>query len=216
MRLRRRDLPIVPEGIPYILLPAVIGLILGLWWSIYLFLPFLLLTLFGLSFFRNPPRHIPDGEGLVISPADGRIVGVEKGAEIPILGGQATRVSIFMSLFNVHVNRVPLGGTVEEVRYQRGRFLPAKRGEASQQNEQNALLLRSTEGLKLVFVQVAGIVARRIVCYVRKGDQVQRGEVFGAVLFGSRLDIYLPTGVEVTVREGERVKGGMNILGVIK
>ncbi|RLB04221.1 MAG: phosphatidylserine decarboxylase family protein, partial [Deltaproteobacteria bacterium] len=192
MRLSRRKFPIVFEGIPYILPPAVTSLILGLWGKTYLFLPFFALTLFSLSFFRNPPRHIPDGEGLILSPADGRIVGVEKGAQIPPFLDEATKVSIFMSLFNVHVNRVPAGGKVEEVRYQRGRFLPAYRGEASRRNEQNALLLRSCEGLKLAFVQVAGIVARRIICYVRRGDLVQRGEIFGAVLFGSRLDVYLP------------------------
>ncbi|MBW2039993.1 MAG: phosphatidylserine decarboxylase family protein [Deltaproteobacteria bacterium] len=216
MNLKRRNFPIVLQGIPYILPPAVITLILGLWGEIYLFVPFLILTLFCLFFFRNPSRQIPDGEGLILSPADGRIVEVEKGVEVPLLGGEATKVSIFMSLFDVHVNRVPVGGTVEEVRYQRGRFLPAYRGEASRQNEQNALLLQSAEDLKLVFVQVAGIVARRIVCHVRRGDRVQRGKIFGAILFGSRLDVYLPKGMEATVCRGERVKGGESVLGVIK
>lgn len=215
MRLRRRDFPILLEGIPYIIPFAVITVIFGFWGKIYLFVTFLLLTLFGLSFFRNPSRQIPDDEGLIVSPADGRIVSVEKGVEVPLVGGKATKVSIFMSLFNVHVNRVPTRGRVEDVRYQRGRFLPAKRGEASRQNEQNTLLLRNAEGVKLAFVQVAGIVARRIVCYVGRGDRLQRGEVFGAILFGSRLDVYLPQELEVTVRRGERVKGGQSVLGVI-
>lgn len=215
MRIRRRDFPILLEGMPYIVPFAVITVIFGFWGKIYLFAIFLLLTLFGFSFFRNPARQIPDDESLILSPADGRIVSVEKGVEVPLVGGEATKVSIFMSLFNVHVNRMPTRGRVEEVRYQRGRFVPANRAEASRENEQNALLLRNTEGVKLAFVQVAGIVARRIVCYVGRGDQVQRGEIFGAILFGSRLDVYLPPGVEVTVRGGERVKGGESILGVI-
>lgn len=216
MHRKGRNFPVVLEGIPYIIPPAVVTVMVGIWGNIYIFLPLLVLTLFGISFFRNPRRRIPDGEGLILSPADGRIVGVEEGVEIPSFGGKATRVSIFMSVFNVHVSRMPAEGMVEEIRYQRGRFLPANRGEASRQNEQNVLLLRMAGGLKLVFVQVAGILARRIVCFVRGGDQVQRGEIFGAILFGSRVDIYLPPRVEVTVRMGERVRGGKSVLGVIK
>ncbi|OGP56323.1 MAG: phosphatidylserine decarboxylase [Deltaproteobacteria bacterium RBG_13_52_11] len=208
MRLNWKAFPLVVEGIPYLIPPAVITVIGGLWGKGYLFFPFLALTIFVCSFFRNPPRSIPDGEGLILSPADGRIVGIEKGAE-------TTKVSIFMSVFNCHVNRAPAAGTIEEVRYQRGRFLPANKGEASRQNEQNTLQLQSAEGLKVLFTQVAGIVARRIVCYVRRGDEVQRGEIFGAILFGSRVDIYLPHGVKVRVREGERVRGGESVLGVI-
>jgi phosphatidylserine decarboxylase len=209
MRLNRKSFPLVMEGIPYLIPPAVITVLGGVWGKSYLFLPFLVLSIFGCSFFRNPPRRIPDGDGLILSPADGRIVGIEKGA-------QNTKVSIFMSVFNCHVNRAPATGTIEEIRYQRGRHLPANSGEASRQNEQNALQLQGADGLQLIFVQVAGILARRIVCYVRKGDEVQRGEIFGAILFGSRLDVYLPHEVEVKVREGERVKGGKSVLGVIQ
>ena len=198
----------VLEGIPYLIPPAVITVVGGVWGKIYLFLPFLVLTICACSFFRNPPRRIPDGDGLVLSPADGRIVAVKKGR-------QNTTVSIFMSVFNCHVNRSPVAGTIESIQYQRGRFLPANSGEASRHNEQNALQLQSAEGLQLVFVQVAGILARRIVCYVGKGDQVQRGEIFGAIIFGSRLDVYLPHGVKVKVRTGERVKGGESVIGVI-
>jgi phosphatidylserine decarboxylase len=209
MRRPRKAFPLVVEGIPYLIPPAVITVIGGVWGKIFLFLPFLVLTIFGCSFFRNPRRRIPVGDGLILSPADGRIIGVKKGR-------QNTRLSIFMSVFNVHVNRAPAAGTIESIRYRGGRFLPANSGEASRQNEQNALQLRSAEGLQLAFVQVAGIIARRIVCYVRRGDTVQRGEIFGAVLFGSRVDVYLPHGVKVKVREGERVKGGETVLGVIQ
>jgi phosphatidylserine decarboxylase len=199
---------LVLEGIPYLIPPAVITVVGGAWGKIYLFLPFLVLTIFGCSFFRNLPRRIPVGDGLILSPADGRIIGVKKGR-------QNTTVSIFMSVFNCHVNRAPASGTIESIQYQRGRFLPANKEGASRHNEQNALQLQSAGGLQLVFVQVAGIIARRIVCYVRRGDTVQQGEIVGAILFGSRLDVYLPHGVEVKVREGERVKGGKSVLGVI-
>jgi phosphatidylserine decarboxylase len=207
--LHRKAFPLVVEGIPLLIPPAVITVIGGIWWKMYLFVPFLVLTLFGCSFFRNPPRRIPDDDGLILSPADGRIVGVERGT-------QETKVSIFMSIFNCHVNRAPTAGTIEAIRYRPGRFLPANKEEASRQNEQNALELLSTEGLRLTFVQVAGIIARRIVCYVRRGDGVQRGEIIGSILFGSRLDIYLPPQVAVKVREGQRVKGGESIVGVIQ
>jgi phosphatidylserine decarboxylase len=209
MRRHRKTFPLVVEGIPYLIPPAVITVIGGVWGKMYLFLPFLVLTIFGCSFFRNPPRRIPVGDGLILSPADGRIIGIKKGSE-------NTTVSIFMSIFNVHVNRVPAAGTIDSIRYQRGRFLPANSGEASRQNEQNALQLRSVEGLQLVFVQVAGVIARRIVCYMREGDPVQRGEIFGAILFGSRVDVSLPHGVKVKVHKGERVKGGESVLGVIQ
>src|SRR4030042_1112591 len=201
MRLNWKAFPLVVEGIPYLIPPAVITVIGGLWGKGYLFFPFLALTIFVCSFFRNPPRSIPDGEGLILSPADGRIVGIEKGAE-------TTKVSIFMSVFNCHVNRAPAAGTITGIRYKRGKFLPASKGEASRQNERNALQLESAEGLTMRFVQVAGILARRIVCYVRRGDQVRRGQIFGTILFGSRVDLYLPPGVTGRVRKGERVKGG--------
>jgi len=216
MRRKGKDFPIVLDGVPYILPPAVITVIVGLMGKLSLFSPFLALTLFILAFFRNPPREIPDNEGVILSPADGRVVGVEEVATTHFVEGKATKISIFMSIFNVHVNRMPIGGTVEEVSYRKGRFLPANREEASRKNEQNILVLEGAKGLKLVFVQVAGIVARRIVCYVRRGDHVQKGEVFGAILFGSRLDVYLPPGVEVVVRRGKRVRAGQSALGVIK
>jgi phosphatidylserine decarboxylase len=209
MRLNRERFPLVVEGIPFILVPAVITVIAGAWWKGYLFFPFLALTIFMCSFFRNPRRRIPRGEGLILSPADGRIVVVKKEAK-------GTTVSIFMSVFNCHVNRAPAAGRITEVRYQPGKFLPASKGEASRQNEQNTLHLQGAKGLAMRFVQVAGILARRIVCYVHRGDQVQRGEIFGTILFGSRVDIYLPRRVAVRVRKGERVKGGKSVLGVIK
>lgn len=207
MHLNKETFPLVVEGIPFIIPPAVITVIAGIWGKVYLFVPFLALTIFVCSFFRNPRRRITEGASLILSPADGRIVVVKKEA-----GG--TTVSIFMSVFNCHVNRAPAAGTIKEIRYKRGQFLPANKGEASRQNEQNSLQLQTAKGQKVRFVQVAGIIARRIVCYVRRGDRVRQGEIVGAILFGSRLDVYLPQGVKVTVREGQRVKGGKSVLGV--
>jgi phosphatidylserine decarboxylase len=187
----------------------VITAISGLWGKLYLFLPFLALTIFMCSFFRNPRRQIPRGEGLILSPADGRIVGIKKETDF-------TKVSIFMSVFNCHVNRAPAAGTITEIRYKPGQFLPASKRDASHRNEQNVLQLEGAEGLTMRFVQVAGILARRIVCYVHKGDAVRQGEIFGSILFGSRVDVYLPPGVTVRVRQGARVKGGTSVLGVIQ
>jgi phosphatidylserine decarboxylase len=209
MRLNRERLPLVVEGIPFILIPAALTVLAGLWGKMYLVVPFLALTIFMCSFFRNPRRRIPHGEGLILSPADGRIVVVDKGAK-------GTKVSIFMSVFNCHVNRAPAAGRITEVSYQPGKFMPASKGEASLQNEQNALRLQGAKGLSMRFIQVAGILARRIVCYVHSGDQVQRGEIFGTILFGSRVDVYLPRRVAVRVQVGERVKGGKSVLGVTK
>ena len=209
MRLNREAFPLVVEGIPFLIPSAAITVIAAVWWNGYLFVPFLAVTIFLCSFFRNPRRRVPQGKGLILSPADGRIVVVKKEKE-------GTQVSIFMSVFNCHVNRSPAAGTIKEIRYRPGRFLPADKGEASRVNEQNAFRLQSAEGLTIRFVQVAGILARRIVCYAHKGDYVQRGEIVGAILFGSRLDCFLPRGVAVQVRAGERVKGGKSVLGVIQ
>jgi phosphatidylserine decarboxylase len=199
MRLNRERFPLVIEGIPFVILSAVITVIAGAWWNGYIFFPFLALTIFMCTFFRNPRREIPRGKDLILSPADGRIVGIKKEAA-------ATKVSIFMSVFNCHVNRAPAGGKITEIRYKPGQFLPASTGEASHQNEQNALYLQGAEGLTMRFVQVAGILARRIICYVRKGDTVRRGEIFGSILFGSRVDIYLPhkVAVRVNASKGEK------------
>jgi phosphatidylserine decarboxylase len=209
MRLNRERFPLVVEGIPFIIVPAVLTALAGFWGKIYLVIPFLALTIFMCSFFRNPRRRIPEGEGLILSPADGRIVAVSKEAK-------GIKISIFMSVFNCHVNRAPAAGTITEVSYKPGRFMPASKGEASSQNEQNALRLQGDRGLAMRFVQVAGILARRIVCYVNRGDQVRRGEIFGTILFGSRVDIYLPRNVAVQVRLGDRVKGGKSIVGVMQ
>ena len=165
------------------------------------------------GFFRDPERRIPTGEGLVVSPADGRVVSianVSSGSRFP---DAATRVSIFLSPLDVHINRMPVAGRVEEVRYQPGKFLPAYKKEASEWNEQNSLKVIDPQERFFGVVQIAGVLARRIVCWVKPGDTLERGDRFGLIMFGSRTDLYLPRGCNLEVSEGQKVKGGETIVG---
>jgi phosphatidylserine decarboxylase len=172
-----------------------------------------LTTLALAGFFRDPERRIPVGEGLVVSPADGRVVsiaGVGSGCRFP---DAATRVSIFLSPLDVHINRMPVSGRVEEVRYQPGKFLAAYKEEASERNEQNLLKVMDPQERFFGVVQIAGVLARRIVCWVTAGATLKRGDRFGLIMFGSRTDLYLPRGCKLEVREGQKVKGGETIVG---
>jgi len=211
-----RNFPIVTPGIPYILVPAVVATLAALWGYLALFIPCCVLTLFTLSFFRNPHRTIPGGAGVIVSPADGTVVAVDHAAASPVQQDGTVRISIFMSVFNVHVNRIPIDATIREIRYQKGQFLPAMKESASEKNEQNILRLQGIGDIDVVVVQVAGIVARRIVCYAERGDHVRKGDIFGAILFGSRVDVYLPSAVDVKIRTGEKVRGGETVLGVLE
>jgi phosphatidylserine decarboxylase len=192
---------------------AVISLILWVLCFTAVAVFFSLLTLFVISFFRDPERSIPPGEKAVLSPADGKIITVEPCWEERLLKGPSLKISIFMSLFNVHVNRIPLTGRVIEISYQAGKFIRANLDKASTMNEQNALLMETPEGTRLLFVQIAGLIARRIVCWVKKGDAVERGCRFGMIRFGSRLDIYLPRDAQLQVRVGQKALAGQTILG---
>jgi phosphatidylserine decarboxylase len=173
-------------------------------------IPFLVITgllaLFVAWFFRNPERAIPEGVGLVTSPADGKIINIDNS------NGQ-TKISIFMSVFNVHVNRIPTDGTIQKIDYNKGKFLVASKDKASLENEQNAVTMEDSRGRTIKFVQIAGLVARRIVCHIGAGDKVRRGERFGMIRFGSRMDVYLPGGFSCAVKVGDKVAGGSSILG---
>ena len=208
-----RKFPIAREGMRFIIPLAVISLILWVLCFTALAGFFSLLTLFVISFFRDPERSIPPGEKAVLSPADGKIIKVEPCWEEHLLKGPSLKVSIFMSLFNVHVNRIPLTGRVIDISYQAGKFIRANLDRASTMNEQNALLMETPEGTRLLFVQIAGLIARRIVCWVKKGDAVERGCRFGMIRFGSRLDIYLPRDAQLQVRVGQKALAGQTILG---
>jgi phosphatidylserine decarboxylase len=172
-----------------------------------------LATLAITAFFRDPERNIPTGEGLIVAPADGRVVSIAEVRSDSSFGDTPTRVSIFLSPLDVHINRMPVAGQIDDVRYRAGKFLAAYKEEASERNEQNALKIVDNDGRSLGVVQIAGVVARRIVCHVKPGDRLARGDRFGLIMFGSRTDTYLPRGCHVKVVEGQKVRGGETILG---
>ena len=182
----------------------------GGWWSV----PFWLAALFVLQFFRDPPRSIPGDERTVVSPADGRIVAVGS-ARDPYLERDSIKVSVFMNVFNVHSNRSPVDGEVRQAWYHAGKFLNAALAKASLENERNALWLKTVAGADVTCVQIAGLIARRILCYVKPGDKLARGERFGFIRFGSRVDIYLPPSASVKAALGDKVQGGRSILALL-
>jgi phosphatidylserine decarboxylase len=207
----------VKDGYTWVLVPLVTGLAAGLAYLFWPALPLLalafillLVAAFMAYFFRDPQRSVPAESGLVVSPADGKVTRVEKlsgeGVDSP------TVVSIFLSPFDVHVNRAPIAGEVIDVTYTKGRFIAATSANASLVNEQNALTIKG-EKMTVVCKQIAGVLARRIVCWKRPGDSLGLGERFGLIKFGSRTDLVLPHEVEVLVKVGERVSGGVTIIG---
>ncbi len=173
-----------------------------------------LLAIFTIFFFRNPHRIIPFGEDGVLAPADGTIIYLGNARE-ENLGEEMIKVSIFMSVFNVHINRVPLSGKITDNFYVKGKFLDVRDERATFENERNGLVIETSRGLRVVVVQVAGLIARRIVCYPRVGEMVIRGERYGLIRFGSRLDVYLPKGSEVKVKMGEKTVCGETVLGIL-
>jgi phosphatidylserine decarboxylase len=204
---------IAKEGYPLIIASgAVAAGALFMGWSLIGCL-IVLLTLAVAAFFRDPDRIIPDGEGVIVAPADGKVVGIVNLKNASPMPNVSTRISIFLSPFDVHINRMPVTGVIEEIQYQRGKFMAAYKDEASAQNEQNALKIIARDGQRLAVVQIAGVLARRIVCHPKRGDKLNRGDRFGLIMFGSRTDTYLPPGCHVVVVEGQRVKGGETILG---
>ncbi len=210
---RAVGIPIVKEGLPFVAAagaPAVAAGVLG-WPGIAA--AFGTVALFTAWFFRNPKRSSPKSDRAVVAPGDGKIVEICEEPEPRFLKDQSVRVSIFLNIFDVHVNRIPCEGLVEQVAYQPGRFLVASRPEATLQNEQNALLIRAAQGAQVLCVQIAGLIARRIVCWVAPGDRVACGERFGLIRFGSRMDVFLPVGTKLTVKVGDHVKGGETLLG---
>jgi phosphatidylserine decarboxylase len=174
------------------------------------------LTLFTVYFFRNPERHCSAEDNAVVAPADGKVIFVGKVPEDRYFGGEeVTKVSIFMNVFNVHVNRVPVHCKVVEQFYNKGRFFNASLDKASLENEQSGLLLETASGLKLLCVQIAGLVARRIISYPENGDELERGRCYGLIRFGSRVDLYFPEGVEVSAKLGDKTVAGESVLGYL-
>jgi phosphatidylserine decarboxylase len=205
--------PLAREGFPFLLSSAVLTLVLWvLRWNL-LGILWTLLTLFIAYFFRNPRREIPSEEKAVLAPADGRIIHVGECLEDRFLKAKALKVSIFMSVFDVHLNRAPASGRIVERSYNPGKFLVASREKSSLLNERCSSL-ETDDGWRMVFIQIAGLIARRIVCYAKAGDALIKGEIFGMIRFGSRVDLYLPPDVKPLVRVGQHVKGGESIIGV--
>ena len=211
--MRNKNQPIAVEGYPFIALFAFITLIVALLsWNVVTVL-FLGLTLFSVYFFRNPDRTVPQGEDLVISPADGKVVFAGLVQEDRFLNDEVLKISIFMSVFNVHVNRVPCSGKVIDQFYNKGQFFNAALDKASLENEQGGMVLELAGGKKLLVVQIAGLIARRIVTYPVLGDLLERGQRYGLIRFGSRLDVYLPKDTVAQVGLGDRCVAGETILG---
>lgn len=188
---------------------AIANWLLG-WWSF----PFWLAAIFILQFFRDPPRTVPGDGYSVVSPADGRVVAVEP-ARDPYLEREAIKISVFMNVFNVHSNRSPVDGEVRKRWYDAGRFFNAALDKASSENERNALWLRASVGADVTCVQIAGLIARRILCYVKEGDKMARGQRFGFIRFGSRVDIYVPRDVRLKAALGDKVFATSSVIAIL-
>ena len=212
--MTQSDWPIAKEGVPFLILPLLVAVLaFGMgWWTLASLA--VLVALFVAFFFRNPRRNIPAQQNAILSPADGKIIHVGECTEDRLLKQRTLKVSIFMSVFDVHINRAPVAGRVLERNYHPGGFLVASREKSSLLNEQNALVLETEDRFKILLVQIAGFIARRIVCYADTGDTVKKGEIFGLIRFGSRVDLYLPPEVKPLVSPGQHVKGGESIIGV--
>lgn len=200
-----------PEGWPFILGATLVAVVLGVlgWW--WVFAPWMLVTAWVIAFFRDPVREGPRGDRLVLAPADGLVVSVIPIDEPDFIGGPSTRVSIFMNVFNVHVNRYPCSGTVAWRQYHPGRFLNAATEKASRENEQSSVGLETARGRVLVR-QIAGLVARRIITDHGQGAVAAQGERMGLIRFGSRVDVFLPPGTTPRVREGEKTRAGQTVI----
>ena len=204
-----------PEGYSRIFSLGIASLILNLLDFSTLGLLFLLLTFFVAFFFRDPERTAPADDRLVLAPADGRVVTVEEIARGDhFLTAPATRIGIFMSPLDVHVNRVPVTGRVTSVQYKRGKFRPAFATAAAEVNEQNVVTIEDAHGRRIVLVQVAGMLARRIVCTLKGGEHVRRGHRYGMIMLGSRVDLYCPPEIVLRVQVGQRVKAGETVIGM--
>ena len=201
----------VRDGIPFVAVPAALAIVPMLFGYWFVAVPFLIIAAFMAFFFRDPRRPTPSDRGIIVAPADGRVTRVRIAGCDNALD---SLVSIFLSPLDVHVNRAPMAGTIEKIDYKSGKFLMATNERARDENEQNTLTITG-EGVTVKCSQIAGILARRIVCWKREGDRVECGERFGMIKFGSRTDVILPGTVEILVKEGMHVRGGVTVIGKI-
>jgi phosphatidylserine decarboxylase len=202
------------EGWLYIAISSGLALVILMLTNLIAALPFIIVAAFVLQFFRDPAREIPQDENVILSPADGKVICIEK-VQDPYQNVEALKISVFMNVFNVHSNRSPVDGEVLDVQYFAGKFVNADFDKASTENERNAVIVRMNNGQKITFVQVAGLVARRILCYTATGDWLKRGQRYGFIRFGSRVDLYLPLNAQSLVTIGQKVKATETILAKI-
>jgi len=208
--------PLAKEGVPFVLISWALTLIFLFLDLFFVFILAAIISFFVIFFFRDPDRENDVEQNAVLTPADGKILEVRhfQDKNTP-LGEPAVKVSIFMSIFNVHVNRIPIGGDIEKITYHPGKFFSANRDKASKYNENNRITLKTHDSHRIVFIQIAGLIARRIACWVKEGDPVVTGQRFGLIRFGSRLEVYLPIDSRIIVNVNQKVKAGKTIIGYI-
>ena len=208
--------PVAREGVPFILSGCLLSILAYALGVVPVAVLLGALTLFTVYFFRDPERRSTPEENAVVAPADGKCLQVKvlEGADTPI-GEPAVLVSIFMSLFSVHVNRIPVSGDITEITYHPGKFFSANLDKASRENENNRVMMHTAQGHKIVFFQIAGLIARRIACWIQEGDRVRTGQRFGLIRFGSRMDLYLPRDSNIIVIPGSMVKAGITVVGYL-
>ncbi len=207
------QIPVAREGYPFIGMAAFCTLISAVLGFTVVTLVLLLISLFVLSFFRDPERFIPHDENALISPADGKIILIDRIKDEIFIHDEVFKISIFMNVFNVHVNRIPFSGTVEQIIYRPGKFYSADSEKSALQNEYCATVISTEKQKKIACVQVAGLIARRIICWLEPGDKAIRGKRFGLIRFGSRVDLYLPVETDILVEVGQKVRAGETVLG---
>jgi phosphatidylserine decarboxylase len=210
---QRHDSIVAREGYVFILVSAFFTISAFLVAPPWVTLALFLITAFIVWFFRNPERKAPTDERLVIAPADGKVIRIEDIQDHELIPGPSKKISIFMNIFNVHVNRSPYAGRIETIRYYKGKFISANLDKASSDNERNGIIIRLEDGRVIGVMQIAGLLARRIVCWVKEGMMIEKGERFGLIRFGSRVDVFLPTDTVVLVKPGDNVRAGETPIG---
>ena len=211
----KHDSVIAHEGYPFIILSLVTTVFVAFFGIGWLTILFAFITFFIIWFFRNPERYFREEEKVLISPADGKVIKIEDVEVNGTISGRFKKISIFMNVFNVHVNRAPYSGEIETINYHEGKFFSANLDKASLYNERNEVMIRAEDGRRVWMVQIAGLIARRIVCWVNVGANIRRGERFGLIRFGSRVDVYLPEDSQISVKLRDKVKSGQTVLGYL-
>jgi phosphatidylserine decarboxylase len=211
----KHDSIIAHEGYPFIVFSLVVTVFVAFLGISWLAILFVFITLFIIWFFRNPERFFQDEEKILISPADGKIIKIEDVTVNGTISGRFKKISIFMNVFNVHVNRAPYSGEIETINYHEGKFFSANLDKASLDNERNEVMIRTEDGRPIWMVQIAGLIARRIICWVNVGATINKGERFGLIRFGSRVDVYLPEDSRISVKLRDKVKAGQTVLGYL-